>query len=170
MYKDEEEKVKALQNYANNIITNCTTPVNSIISVILNKTSISENNSQLNLSMDDLYTMAIRIPAECAFLQAQINGQLIEQKIKSFITETRITESMVLLQGQKGDAKERQRRAEAMSKEDMLVDITTQTIITALQATVQRADKVYEGIKKIIDAKSKEMTIDMKPGQSVTRP
>ncbi len=42
-----------------------------------------------------------------------------------------------------------------------------QLILAALQATVQRADKVYEGVKKIIDAKSREFNYDNKPGSRI---
>ena len=158
---------KKLRDTADAIIENCTSPLNEIISIILKNTRVAANGSELGISMDDLYAMAIRIPAECAYLQAQINSKLIQQKVESFITETKITESIVVLQGSKGDARERKRRAEAMSKDEMLANIVTEQIVDALQATIQRADKVYEGVKKIIDAKTREFNFDMKPGRSV---
>lgn len=162
-----QEELNKLKSHAEVIISNCTAPVNDIIDVVLSGTTVSGDGSAIKLSMDDLYAIAIRLPAECAFLQAQINSQLIEQKVRSFMVETQITESIVMLQGSKGDASERKRRAEAMSKDDVLADIVTQQIIAALQATVQRADKVYEGIKKVIDCKSREMNYDGKPGRPV---
>ena len=84
--------------------------------------------------------------------------------MQSFLLETQITDSIVMLQNTKGDAKERQRRAEAMSKDDVLADIAAEEVVNALQAMIQRADKVYEGIKKVIDAKTKEMAFDAKSG------
>lgn len=162
-----DNTIKELREQADAIISNCTAPINELIDMILQNTKVSPNGSTLGLSMDDLYALAIRIPSECAYLQTQLNSQLIQQKVQSFLTETKITESIVILQGSKGDARERQRRAKAMSKDDVLASIITEQIISSLQATIQRADKVYEGIKKIIDAKTREFNFDMKPGRSV---
>lgn len=162
-----QEQLNKLKAQAEVIISNCTAPVNDIIDVLLSGTTVTPGGSTIKLSMDDLYAIAIRLPAECAFLQAQINSQLIEQKVRSFLTEIQVTENIVMLQGSKGDATERKRRAEEMSKDDVLADIVTQQIVTALQATVQRADKVYEGVKKVIDCKSREYNYDGKPGRPV---
>lgn len=159
--------IAELQEKANNIIENYTAPINGIIDTILQYTTFVPGESSVGLTMDDLYALAIRLPAECSYLQAQINSQLIKQKVDSFLVETQVTESIVMLQSTKGDAKERQRRAEAMSKEEILSDIVTQQIVAALQATIIRADKVYEGVKKIIDAKMRESNFDRKPGYPV---
>lgn len=161
---DYDKNISDLQEKATTMISEFTTPINDIIACVLENTECAAGKSHIRLSMDDLYAMAIRLPAECAYLQAQINSQLIQQKVRSFLTEAKVTDTIVLLQNTKGDAKERQRRAEAMSKDDVLADIVSQQIVAALQATVQRADKVYEGIKKIIDAKSREFNYDNKPG------
>lgn len=156
-----------LQKYANEVIANFVAPVNNIIQYVLSKTDVGENGCTFNLTTEELYTIAIKLPAECSFLQSQINAQIIKQKTEAFLTQTRITESVTLLQNTKGDAKERQRRAEAMVKNEVLGDIISEQIVAALQATIIRADKVYEGIKKVIDAKSREFGYDAKPGKSV---
>lgn len=161
------ESVQKLQQYAQNVIANCTAPINQITETIIQSTSVTPGNSHMGLSMDDLCAIAIRLPAECAFLQSQINAQLITQKLQAFMTETHITDCIVQLQNTKGDAKERQRRAEAMNKEEVLSDVVAEQIVAALQATVQRADKVYEGVKKIIDAKTREANFDRKPGYPI---
>lgn len=161
---DTDTSVRELCDKANSIIENFTAPINEIIQLILENVAVLPGDSRVGLSMEELYAIAIRLPAECAYLQAQINSQVIEHKIRSFLTEAKVTDAIVLLQNAKGDARERQRRAEAMAKDDIAKDIVSQQIVVALQATVQRADKVYEGVKKIIDAKSKEFNYDNKPG------
>lgn len=149
-----------LQAQIQKTIIDCTRPICDILDYVLDNTTVHG----ITLSMEELYAIAIRLPAECAYLQAQINTQNIEQRMQSFLLETKITDSIVMLQNTKGDAKERQRRAEAMSKDDVLADIAAEEVVNALQAMIQRADKVYEGIKKVIDAKTKEMAFDAKSG------
>ena len=83
------------------------------------------------------------------------------------MTDAMITDSITILKGAKGDAKERQRRAEAMNQEQRLTDETARQIIQALQATINRADKVYEGVKKVIDSRSRENNFDRKPGYPI---
>lgn len=156
-----------LQEQIQQTIAQCTRPICDIIDVVLDNTAVGPDACGTTLTMDELYAIAIRLPAECAYLQAQINMKSIEQKMQSFLLDTQITDSIVMLQNTKGDAKERQRRAEAMSKEDVLADIAAQEVINALQAMIQRADKIYEGIKKVIDARGREMNFDSKPGRSV---
>lgn len=164
---DTDSSVRELRDKANSIIENFTAPINEIVQLILENVAVLPGDSRVGLSMEELYAIAIRLPAECAYLQAQINSQVIEQKIRSFLTEAKVTDAIVLLQNTKGDARERQRRAEAMAKDDVVEDIVSQQIVAALQATVQRADKVYEGVKKIIDAKSREFNYDNKPGSRI---
>jgi hypothetical protein len=160
-------QTEKLQEYADEMIANYTDSINTIIDYIISNIEITPSGTDIKLSMDDLYAIAIKLPAECSFLQNQINSQSIQQKISAFITETKLTETVTLLQGSKGNAKERQKRAEVMSKEAMLQDITAEHIVLSLQAVVNRADKVYEGVKKVIDAKSKEFNFDKKPGNPV---
>ena len=118
-----------------------------------------------NLSTDDLQSLAMRIPAECAYIQTRVNDMLISHSLQVLLTEGEVTQNIQLLHGAKGDAKERLRRAEAMSQKELLRDAARQQTIRALQDYIERADKVYEGVKKIIDAKSREFNFDGKPGR-----
>lgn len=158
-----------LQYEIQSVIASCVKPINDIIDVVLRNTSVANNGCGINLTMDELYAIALRLPAECAYLQSRINARNIEQRMQSFLLETEISDTVTMLQNTKGDAKERRKRAEAMSKNDVLADIAAEEVVNALQAVIYRADKVYEGVKKIIDAKMREAAFDMKPGYSVTR-
>lgn len=160
---DELELTAELKKKAQQIITNLTQPLNDIVQNILNNTA----GTELRLSMDELCALAIHIPAECAYLQSQLNGQIIEHELKSILTNNRVTQTAELLRESKGDARERQKRAEAMNQQEILANAVYEQVIAAVQATIQRADKVYEGIKKVIDAKSREANFDGKPGRTV---
>lgn len=135
--------------------------VNSTVEITCGKDGVHTTN---RLSTDDLQALAIRIPAECTYIQAKINSMAIGSSLQSLITEDTVTQNLQLLQGTKGDAKERLRRAESMSLPDLLRETSRQQTIKALQEYINRADKVYEGIKKVIDARNREYNFDRKPG------
>ena len=107
---DTDSSVRELRDKANSIIENFTAPINEIVQLILENVAVLPGDSRVGLSMEELYAIAIRLPAECAYLQAQIISQVIEQKIRSFLTEAKVTDAIVLLQNTKGDARERQRQ------------------------------------------------------------
>ena len=156
-----------LKEQARQYVEEMTAPINHIIQVIINATRVAPGQSANELSMDDLYAMAIRLPAECAYLQSLINRESISNKVDSFATQLQVTNAITQLIGTKGDAKERLRRAEALSGDDLLHDLVCSEIVSALQQTIVRADKVYEGVRKIIDAKSREFAFDRKPGYPI---
>lgn len=156
-----------LQSAAEDAIAKYTAPINAIVDKVLAATAFEPKNSSVSLTPEDMYAIAIRLPAECAYLQSVINSKQLDAKLHSFLLNAQITNSIVSLQGSRGDATERKRRAEAMSADDMLVDIVKRQIVEALNDTIVRADKVYEGVKKVIDAKSREFGYDKKPGYPV---
>lgn len=160
---EEQSLQERLAEKANEIIEEATAPIMKI----LLKIQMELLSDHPNMSMEELYTIAIHLPTECCFLQANINDRAIKQSLQDIVTDAMITDSITILKGTKGDARERQRRAEAMNQEQMLVDETARQIIQALQATIMRADKVYEGVKKVIDARMKENNFDRKPGRPI---
>lgn len=161
---DEQKLKERLTEKASEIIEEATGP---IMTILLNIQKATSESGSVRLNMDDLYNIAIQIPVECSFLQANINERSIKQSLQDIVTDAIITDSITILKGTKGDSKERQRRAEAMNLEQMLTDETARQIIQALQATIVRADRVYEGIKKVIDARSREYNLDRKPGYPI---
>ena len=160
---DEQSLQEKLSEKAKELVDEATAPIMKI----LLKIQMELLSDHPNMSMEELYTIAIHLPTECCFLQANINDRAIKQSLQDIVTDAMITDSITILKGTKGDARERQRRAEAMNQEQMLVDETARQIIQALQATIMRADKVYEGVKKVIDARMKENNFDKKPGRPI---
>lgn len=160
-----KEQADALASKAIQIVEEATAPIDDILLMIQGATDIE--TGAIRLSMDELYTIAIRLPVECGFLQSHINCRLIKQRLQEIVTESKVTESITMLRECKGDARERQRRAECMNDLDILSDETARQIVQAMQTAIIRADKVYEGVKKIIDAKARESNFDRKPGYPV---
>lgn len=150
---------------AKEFVYNTTAPIEDLLGAIDKKLRINTDNGIVvknDLSADDLYALVIRIPVECAFIQAAINDGAIERAVKNIVTQDSITDSISFFQETKGDAKERLRRAERTNeKERIMREIELQTA-RSLQATIERADKVYEALKKVIDAKSREFGYDRK--------
>ena len=135
-------------------------------SIVIN-TERGEPRIESVLSDDELYALAIRIPTECIYIQEQANKLALSNTLSSILTDSDISENVQLLYGSKGDARERQKRAEAMCGDKLLRDAAVRQSIKILNDYIDRADKVYEGIKKIIDARSREFILNGKPGYPI---
>ena len=160
-----KEQATTLASKAIEIVEEATQPINDILAEIQKSTDYT--SGAIRLSMDQLFAIAIRLPVECGYLQAQINDRVVKQRLQEIVTENKITDSITMLRESKGDARERQRRAESMNDMDVLADEAARQIVQAMQSVIIRADKVYEGIKKVIDAKTREVNFDRKPGYPV---
>jgi|GEM_PF-3380737 len=136
-----------------------------LIDVISQNTVINSSDGikiEKRLSTEDLYAFAIRIPAECAFIQEHINALSLELSVRIVRTNNTVTGNVETFRDSKGDAKERLRRAEKMCEAVILKNEIDLHIIKALQGYIERADKVYEGAKKIIDSMNREWNFDRK--------
>jgi hypothetical protein len=122
--------------------------------------------SGMSLTKDDLYCLVVKIPAECSYLQAKLNEQSIDQALSACLVEQDITGRILSYRSEPrgvcGDARERQRRAEHEEQNRLLAVQARKQIVKALTAQIERADKVYEGIKKVVDALNREARYDGK--------
>ena len=117
--------------------------------------------SDLNLDSFDLEALAMRLPAECLRLQGAINRYNIHNTFEDIELEANITDVLCRLE-KKGTADERKKKAEAefiTEKEKIAV---YKQIVRGLQAYIERADKTYEGVKKVLDYRAKEGWFDRK--------
>lgn len=162
---DNTELAETLSEKVIDIIQEALMPIDTILFHI--QKSTNPETGVINLSMDELYAIAARLPTECAFLMAQANIRAAKQNLQDVITSGMITETITNFQEKKGDARERQKKAEVINQQKILADKAAWQIINAFKDAVERADKVYEGIKKIIDARAREGNFDRKPGYPV---
>ena len=133
---------------------------------IIRKNTVFESQGRENiknkLNPSELYALAIQIPSECAYIQECINDFNITLAVNATRVNSIITGTLGVLGELKGDAKERLRRAEHMNEDIVLPNEMLKQKIKALQNYIERADKVYEGVKKIIDSKNREWNFDNK--------
>lgn len=109
---------------------------------------------QFNLSDEELEFLAIKIPAVCVQVQEYLNDRQLDASISEYMFEDAVTENLKTILG--GDAKERMRFAVQQAEMQNLVTIIKKQVLANLKTYIDRADKVYEGVKKVIDGKNKE--------------
>ena len=155
-----------LETYVNNIISSETHELMRLCNVVSEAAQIQIINGNLTstsrLTSEELEVLAMRIPAECLCVQSKINQHIANNVFKDLDIETKITRHLSELIKEKGNADERKRRAELQVLNERTVSLANKTIIKGLQACIDRADKVYEGIKKVMDFRAKESWFDRK--------
>ena len=155
-----------LELYAKTTIEKETAELTRLCSIVSDSIKIDLVNgsivSESQLTSSELELLAMRIPAECLRIQAALNRYTAQNVFKDITIEARITEHISTLIGSKGNADERKRKAELLELDERTISLTNKTIVKGLQAYIERADKVYEGIKKVMDYRSKEMWFDRK--------
>lgn len=166
MKSKNEEAVTVLSEKAQEIVNEYSAPIMKAMRKIRDATDL--DSGKISLTTEELCMLAVRLPAECSYLQARINQRTIPQRLRDIVTQNEVTENIVMLRETGGDARERQRRAEALHEVQMLSDEAENQILQALQQIIIRADRTYEGIKKIIDARNREWSLDKKPGYPVS--
>ena len=70
--------------------------------------------------------------------------------------DAQVIETLETLRGEKGDSREKMKRAEASQLSDRIVEALNRQVANNIKEIIIRADKVYEGVKKLIDARSRE--------------
>lgn len=109
---------------------------------------------QFNLSDADLEFLVVKIPIICVYIQEQINRRALDAAIAQYIKEDTITEKLKSIGGR--DAKERLRNAEQQAEIEAAVHLIKSQVYSNLKSLVDRADRVYEGLKKIIDGRNRD--------------
>lgn len=106
------------------------------------------------LTDEELEFLAIKIPTTCLYVQEQLNGYALDVMITEYLLNDSVTEKLKGIVG--GDARERQRFAEQQAEVDHLVMMIKKQVYQNLRSYIERADRVYEGVKKVLDGKNRE--------------
>ena len=166
---EQEEAFKALEEYAEVTIKEETKDLQALVDVVNQAVSIQlvkgQVVSNVNLSAFELEALAMRIPAECLRLQAQLNKYNVQNTFRDMRLDAEMTISLSKLLGTKGTVEERKRTAELTVLDERIQNAVNKLIIRGIQGSIERADKVYEGIKKVMDYRSKEGWFDRKGPQ-----
>lgn len=152
-YKEHAAYMKEILEAANKISKQITKELDSCVDFIIKKTT-EVNTLEVDFAMMEV--LVLRIPALCYYLQGKINDFGLQSEIDELITNEKVVEKIQELKGEKGDAREKMKRAEAFFTNDRIIEVLNKQIYINLKETIARADKVYEGLKKIMDARTRE--------------
>ena len=122
----------------------------------------------LELDYTELEKLAVRIPALCLYIQCKINEYELRSNIESLVVDSQVVEALEEFRGQKGDAREKMKRAEASQFKSRVVELLDAQVCSNLKNAILRADKVYEGVKKILDARMRENEFNRKSQKYTT--
>lgn len=160
------QDAQVITDYILLTIENETKTLSDLISVVSDSITVGLSNGQLHsdskLTSSELELLAMKIPAECLRIQATLNRYSGENVFRDISIDARVTEAISEMIGTKGNADERKRRAELLVLDERTMSAANKAIVKGLQAYIDRADKVYEGIKKVMDFRAREGWFDRK--------
>lgn len=122
---------------------------------------------EFNLTNQELEFLAIKIPTICIYLQDFVNERALDAALAEHFANEAITESLkqVINSEYKGDAKERLRFAEQQAEIEKIVSIIKKQVYMNMKSYIERADKIYEGVKKVLDGRKEERKLTSKYSQ-----
>ena len=156
--------VKALAQYVDDVVFKESQTLVQLVNIVSQSIHIGLKGivSSSNLSSDEMELLAMKIPAECLRIQASLNQYSSRNIFKDLVTEAQVTEVISSMTGTKGNAEERKRMAELLVLDERAINAANKAIVRGLQGYIDRADKVYEGIKKVLDYRAREGWFDRK--------
>lgn len=168
-FVSEEDYANYLKETLIHEIEESTNELLQVISTVSNAMQIVEANgviaAQCKLSDRELQVCAMKIPAICAFLQAKLSGLSMSSALDDVMIDIQMVRSLEQMPKDRsvGTATERAKKAELAVAERRLENTGIKQYIKAVQDLITRADKVYEGVKKTLDYRARELWFDQKP-------
>ena len=167
--KQQEELINNLEVYAQLEVEKETKALQDLIDLVSASVDIRLVNgsvvSDIRLGSFELEALAMRIPAECSRLQARLNQYNTKNLFRDMRLDAMVAVVLSRLIGTKGAAEERKKKAEMSVLDERVQNAVNKLIIRGIQGCIDRADKVYEGVKKVMDFRSKEGFFDRKGGR-----
>lgn len=167
--KQQEELINNLEVYAQLEVEKETQALQDLIDLVNASVDIRLVNgsvvSDIRLGSFELEALAMRIPAECSRLQARLNQYNAKNLFRDMRLDAKVAVELSRLIGTKGAAEERKKKAEMSVLDERVQNAVNKLIIRGIQGCIDRADKVYEGVKKVMDFRSKEGFFDRKGGR-----
>lgn len=131
---------------------------NSLELVIIEEAKgVRKYDMKFNLTEEELNFLAIKIPAACMYVQEFLNDRAIDVALAEYILNDTVTEHLKFIEG--GDARERMRFAAQKAEVEQIVLLIKKQVTANLKAYIERADKVYDGVKKVLDGINREKGI-----------
>lgn len=167
-FSSEEEYAAYLKNTAITDIEAKSQELIEAISIVSNSMKVIQVNQTMGvscgLSDKELQLLAMKIPAICAFLQAGLASVSLSTTIDETLIDIKVAQELNEMPKERGSgtASERTKRAELKYADRKLENVTMKQYIKSMQDLITRADKVYEGIKKTLDFRAREVWYDRK--------
>ena len=166
-YAEYTENSRDIVVFVKKITQEHTRELENIMKYVDKKCIVSENGLRVDLTYSELEMLAIKIPALCMNLQIKLNDFSVKSNITELLTDAVVIERLESLKAEKGEAREKMKRAEAHSVDDKIVDAIDKQICQNFKDVIIRADRVYEGIKKVIDGRMRENEYNRKSQQFI---
>lgn len=159
--------LEELEQYAVALLEKETEALNNMIQLVADNITVTraENGglkTNLGLGATELEALVMKIPAECLRLQSVMNMYNTRNTFKDIAIDGKVAQALADLQGTKGTAEERKKKAEMTCIDEKSLNQVNKMMIRGIQGSIERADKVYEGIKKVLDFRGKEGWYDRK--------
>lgn len=165
----QEMLTAELEGYAKRTIDEETGELQRLMSIVSDSASIRREDNEVkatvSLAAFELEALAMCIPAECLRLQGRLNEFSVKNTFRDIKLDAEVTGNLSQMIGTKGTADERKKRAELMVLDERMKNAANKLIIKGIQGCIDRADKLYEGVKKVIDYRGKEGWFDRKGPQ-----
>lgn len=112
---------------------------------------------KFNLTEEELNFLAIKIPTVCMYVQEFLNDRTIDTSLAEHILEDTVTEYLKSITG--GNAQERLRLASQKAQTEQIVFMIKRQVAINMKSYIDRADKIYDGVKKVLDGINREKGI-----------
>lgn len=162
----QRETMRALEILATDTVEKETKTLQELCDVVNQSVEIKYIRgsvvSDVKLTASELEALTMRIPAECLRLQGRLNQYNAKNIFRDMELEAKTAIALAQLAGTKGAVDERKKKAELTVLDERIQNAVNKLIIKGIQGCIDRADKVYEGLKKVMDYRSKEGWFDRK--------
>lgn len=125
----------------------------------------SGGSAQCKLTNNELQVCAMKIPAICGYLQSELSSLTMLSVLNESLIDIKIAQRLRVMPKEKNAStlSERTKIAESEMFEDISENIAQKQYIKSIQDLIVRADKLYEGVKKTLDYRGRELWFDNKP-------
>lgn len=165
-YSQFNDRYKIVKQAVDNITDKLKKPILDLISFVDDSLELVVVNDcmgkrryemRFNLSEEELQLLAIKIPAACFYVQEFLNDRAIDVALSEYILDDTVTEHLKTIVG--GDARERLRFAAQKAEAEQIILLIKKQVHANLKSYIERADKVYDGVKKVLDGINREKGI-----------
>ena len=134
---EQRSAMKTLEEYAEQTIARETGRLRELIEIVNHAANIQLVDghvvSTLSLTSSEMEVLAMKIPAECLYLQGLLNQYNTRNAFRDLFLDANMTVSLSSLVGTKGTAEERKRMAEFGLLDEKIQNAVNKVIIKGIE-------------------------------------